>query len=81
MGLVGLNTICTSLIQHGAPADLPIALIQQGTTRTQRVITATLSTIYKKIEHENIQAPTLFIIGTVVSLHNTLKWFKPNNDL
>lgn len=81
MGLVGLNTICTSLIQHGAPADLPIALIQQGTTRTQRVITATLSTIYKKIEHENIQPPTLFIIGTVVSLHNTLKWFKPNNDL
>lgn len=81
MGLVGLNTICQSLIQHGAPTDLPIALIQQGTTNTQRVITATLSTIYKKIEHENIQPPTLFIIGTVVSLHDKLKWFKPNNDL
>ena len=81
MGLVGLKTICQSLIQHGAPADLPIALIQQGTTHTQRVITATLSTIYKKIEHEDIQPPTLFIIGTVVSLHDNLKWFKPNNDL
>lgn len=81
MGLVGLNTICQSLIQHGASADLPIALIQQGTTHTQRVITATLSTISKKIEHENIQPPTLFIIGTVVSLHNDLKWFTPNNNL
>jgi len=77
MGLVGLKTICESLIQHGAPTDLPIALIQQGTTHTQRVITATLSSIYQKIEHENIQPPTLFIIGTVVSLHNNLKWFKP----
>jgi len=76
MGLVGLKTICESLIQHGAPADLPIALIQQGTTHTQRVITATLSSIVKKIEHENIQPPTLFIIGSVVTLHNSLKWFK-----
>jgi len=77
MGLVGLKTICESLIQHGASADLPIALIQQGTTHTQRVITATLSSIHQKIEQENIHPPTLFIIGTVVSLHNTLKWFNP----
>jgi uroporphyrin-III C-methyltransferase/precorrin-2 dehydrogenase/sirohydrochlorin ferrochelatase len=80
MGIVGLNTICQSLIQHGASADLPIALIQQGTTHNQRVIVATLSTIYKKIEHENIQPPTLFIIGTVVSLHDNLKWFKTRHD-
>jgi len=76
MGLVGLKTICESLIQHGASADLPIALIQQGTTHTQRVITATLSSIHQTIEQENIHPPTLFIIGTVVTLHNTLKWFK-----
>jgi len=76
MGLVGLETICQSLIKHGASPDLPIALIQQGTTHTQRVITATLSTIYDTIKDENIQPPTLFIIGTVVTLHQSLKWFQ-----
>ena len=75
MGLVGLEIICQSLIQHGAAADLPIALIQQGTTQKQRVITGTLSTLPNKLKNQGIHAPTLFIIGTVVSLHDTLKWF------
>jgi len=77
MGLVGLEIICQSMIQYGASADLPIALIQQGTTHTQRVITGTLSTMPEKLKGQNIQPPTLFIIGTVVSLHEKLKWFQP----
>ncbi|NOQ63516.1 MAG: uroporphyrinogen-III C-methyltransferase [Methyloprofundus sp.] len=79
MGLVGLEVICQSMIQHGASADLPIALIQQGTTHTQRVITGTLSTLPEQLKDQNIQPPTLFIIGTVVSLHDKLKWFQPEN--
>lgn len=75
MGLVGLEIICQSLIQHGAATDLPIALIQQGTTQKQRVITGTLSNLPDKLKNQGIHAPTLFIIGTVVSLHDTLKWF------
>ncbi len=78
MGLLGIDIICQSLIDHGAAADLPIALIQQGTTPTQRVITGTLSNLPKKLEHEIIQPPTLFIIGSVVSLHHSLNWFNPH---
>lgn len=80
MGLVGLKLICTSLIQYGAPADLPIALIQQGTTHTQRVITGTLSTLPEKLQGQSIQPPTLFIIGTVVTLHEKLQWFQSENN-
>lgn len=80
MGLVGLEKICHSMIQHGASADLPIALIQQGTTHTQRVIIGTLSTLPEKLKGQNIQAPTLFIIGTVVLLHDKLKWFQPEKE-
>jgi uroporphyrin-III C-methyltransferase/precorrin-2 dehydrogenase/sirohydrochlorin ferrochelatase len=61
-------------IFYGAAADLPIALIQQGTTSKQRVITGTLDTMFAKLKDHNVHAPTLFIIGTVVSLHGTLKW-------
>lgn len=75
MGLVGLEKICQSLIAHGSPQDLPIALIQQGTTHNQRVITGTLESMPALVAGQNIKAPTLIIIGTVVQLHDKLKWF------
>jgi len=75
MGLVGLETICQSLIEHGSPKDLPIALIQQGTTTNQKVITGTLQTLPAKVAGQPIKAPTLIIIGTVVALHDKLNWF------
>ena len=76
MGLIGLERICQSLIAHGSPKDLPIAIVQQGTTANQRVITGTLTTLPSKVAEQNIKPPTLIIIGTVVSLHNKLNWFQ-----
>ena len=75
MGLVGLDKICQSLIEHGSPKDLPIALVQQGTTVNQRVVTGTLVTFASTIASLDIKPPTLVIIGTVVTLHDKLKWF------
>jgi uroporphyrin-III C-methyltransferase/precorrin-2 dehydrogenase/sirohydrochlorin ferrochelatase len=75
MGLIGLEKICQSLIEHGSPGDLPIALVQQGTTTNQRVVTGTLVSLPTKVASQNIKAPTLIIIGTVVTLHNKLNWF------
>ncbi len=76
MGLAGLEKICQSLIAHGSPKDLPIALVQQGTTSNQRVITGTLETLPDKVAEQDIKPPTLIIIGTVVTLHDKLSWFQ-----
>ncbi|MGZ8172708.1 MULTISPECIES: siroheme synthase CysG [Methylobacter] len=76
MGLAGLEKICQSLIAHGSPKDLPIALVQQGTTSNQRVITGTLKTLPDKVAGQDIKPPTLIIIGTVVTLHDKLSWFQ-----
>jgi uroporphyrin-III C-methyltransferase/precorrin-2 dehydrogenase/sirohydrochlorin ferrochelatase len=78
MGLAGLEKVCESLIAHGSPKDLPIAIVQQGTTTHQRVITGTLETLPGKVAREDIKPPTLIIIGTVVSLHDKLNWFQTN---
>lgn len=75
MGLIGLEQICQSLIAYGSPGELPIALIQQGTTDNQKVITGTLETLPTLVAKEAIKAPTIIIIGTVVNLHDKLKWF------
>lgn len=75
MGLVGLEYLCAKLIENKCPADLPIALIQQGTTPNQRVVTGTLQTLPKKVLSADIKPPTLIIIGQVVKLHEKLAWF------
>lgn len=77
MGLLGLSYICESLIEHGCSKNLPVALIQQGTTRHQKVITGTLESLPNQIQKQPIKPPTLIIVGDVVRLHNKLTWFNP----
>lgn len=77
MGMVGLPHICQKLIEQGVSATMPIALIEQGTTIKQRVFTGDLQTMPELIKNEKVKAPTLIIIGTVVSLHSSLAWFSP----
>ncbi|MBU2010725.1 MAG: siroheme synthase CysG, partial [Gammaproteobacteria bacterium] len=76
MGLVGLPVICQQLIAHGRSADTPAALVQQGTTTNQRVFTGTLETLAQRIAQEQVQAPTLMIVGEVVQLREKLAWFE-----
>lgn len=81
MGLTGLPVICQQLIQHGMPADTPIALIQKGTTPQQKILLGTLSTMPDLVPNHIIQAPTLIMVGEVIRLHHQLAWFKPNPAL
>ena len=76
MGLVGLPHICAELIAHGRAADTPAALIQQGTTSNQRVYTGSLAELPALVARHQVQAPTLVIVGEVVSLRDKLAWFE-----
>jgi uroporphyrin-III C-methyltransferase/precorrin-2 dehydrogenase/sirohydrochlorin ferrochelatase len=75
MGLHGLRTICETLIRSGCSPNMPAALIQQGTTPEQRVITGELESLAQLGEQLDNNIPTLIIIGEVVSLHGRLSWF------
>ena len=74
MGLVGLEKICAQLIAHGQHPNMPVALISKGTTPEQKVVVGTLADIASKVSEYQIQAPTLTIIGEVVSLREQLQW-------
>lgn len=78
MGLVGLAQICEKLIEHGVPADMPVAVIQQGTTQRQKVVTATLQDLAEKVAAAGLKPPCLTIVGEVVRLREKLNWFEPN---
>ena len=76
MGLLGLEIICQQLRAHGRADDTPIALVQQGTTINQRVLTGTLQTLPGLVAQQKIEPPTLLIVGEVVNLRQQLNWYE-----
>jgi uroporphyrin-III C-methyltransferase/precorrin-2 dehydrogenase/sirohydrochlorin ferrochelatase len=77
MGLAGLAEILRQLARHGLPAATPAAAVQSGTTRQQRVVTGTLSTLPDLVAAVGLASPVLLIVGEVVKLHRRLDWFAP----
>jgi uroporphyrin-III C-methyltransferase/precorrin-2 dehydrogenase/sirohydrochlorin ferrochelatase len=75
MGLAGLERIVAKLIEHGAPADRPAALIAQGTLPAQQVVPGTLASIAASAKSRGIASPALLIVGDVAALHAELAWF------
>ncbi len=77
MGLKGIEVIFAQLVKHGMAAATPVALVEQGTTARQRVWIGTLESLPQLLKNEDVHAPTLIIVGSVVTLHEKLKWFQP----
>lgn len=75
MGLSGLRDICRQMMVHGAPADLPVAVVQDGSLPSQRVLIGCLLDMADRVAQADLQSPALTIIGNVVQLHETLQWF------
>jgi uroporphyrin-III C-methyltransferase len=80
MGLGGLADICRQLMAHGAAPDLPIAVVQDGSIASQKVVTGTLADMPERVAQQGLRSPCLTIIGRVVSLHDTLAWFTPAHE-
>jgi len=80
MGLLGLPVICQQLTAHGVSPEMPVALVQQGTTEQQKVFTGTLSNIQSIVEREKPKPPTLIIVGEVVKLQEKLSWYKAPDE-
>lgn len=77
MGLGGLGEICRQMQRHGAAPTLGVAVVQDGSIATQRVVTGTLADIDAKVQKQGLRSPCLTIIGEVVGLHASLAWFRP----
>ncbi len=81
MGLTGMSVISEQLQKHGMSGDMPAALVEQGTTRNQRVHIGTIATLPQLIIDSKVRAPTLTIIGEVVKLHDKLHWYEPERHV
>jgi len=76
MSLAKLPEITAQLMAHGKPADTPTAIIEEGTRASQRVVITDLAHTADAIDACSVHAPTLVIMGSVVTLYSTLSWFR-----
>jgi len=76
MGVKNLPHITRQLVAHGMHPDTPVALIRWGTTPQQQTVTGTLSTIEEQVKVAGLKAPAIIVVGHVVSLRKTMKWFE-----
>lgn len=72
MGLRALPEVTGAALAQGVDASTLVAVIDNGTRTTQRVVTGALSEIAAKVEAANFKGPALIVIGSVVSLHASL---------
>ncbi|MGI9018641.1 MAG: uroporphyrinogen-III C-methyltransferase [Euzebya sp.] len=75
MGVGRIGAIAQALIQHGRPADTPVAMVRWGTTPAQEQLSGTLSDISQKVRGSGFSSPAVIVVGEVASLAPELGWF------
>jgi uroporphyrinogen III methyltransferase/synthase len=76
MGVERLGAIAQSLLDQGAAATTPVALVRWGTTPRQESLEGTLATIADLAQARDFRAPAIIVVGDVVKLRPELNWFE-----
>lgn len=79
MGIKTLPIIVSDLVKNGKDPKTPVAIIEKGATADQRVTVGSLENIIEKAKERKIVPPAITIIGEVVNLRETFKWFEDKN--
>ncbi len=74
-----LDGLVNKLLENGIGSDKQLAVIEQATTPYQQVHISLLSEYAENLKDKIFLSPSLIIIGKVVALHDTYKWFEGNN--
>ncbi len=80
MGLNSLPEFSKAYISAGGDPNVPAAVIEKGTRLGQRVITGNINNLPEKEEVISLEGPAIIIIGSVVTLRNSLSWYLGEAD-
>lgn len=74
MGLSSLDALVEGFAARGVDMTTPVAVIENGTRPEQKVVTGTLAEIDDSVDAAGLKGPAMIIVGSVVSLRETLNW-------
>ncbi|GAB4536706.1 MAG: uroporphyrinogen-III C-methyltransferase [Thermodesulfovibrionia bacterium] len=76
MAIKNISFVTKKLMENGRPPDTPVAVIRWGTRAEQTTIVSDLKNIADVIKENDIKPPATMVVGDVVRLRDTLKWFE-----
>ena len=69
-----IDIIMNGLLDAGMAGDTPAAIVEKGTTSSQRVLTADLTHLKETAKNSHAEAPAVIVIGAVAGLAERLEW-------
>jgi uroporphyrin-III C-methyltransferase/precorrin-2 dehydrogenase/sirohydrochlorin ferrochelatase len=78
MGVARYPQICERLAGLGYPADTPVAVVENGTRRSQRVVRTALASLAETAAAHSIRPPALLLVGETTRCAERYGWFAPD---
>lgn len=75
MGVGQLTAIVQELLAGGRASETPVAIVSRGTYAQQSTLVSTLADVVADAEAAGVAAPSVIVVGEVVSLRRELAWF------
>ncbi len=76
MAVKNISQVCSKLIDNGRKSDTPVAVVRWGTRSDQTTLVGDLSNIPDLVKENDIKPPAVMVVGEVVKLRETLKWYE-----
>lgn len=65
MGVTALGDFAAAALDGGVAADMPVAIVENGTTPHERITRGTVSTIVRIAQETGVKPPAIIVIGQV----------------
>jgi uroporphyrinogen III methyltransferase/synthase len=76
MAVKNIETLTKKLMENGRSPDTPVAIVRWGTRADQTTLTSTLRDVAAEVKERDIRPPAVMVVGEVVKLRDTLKWYE-----
>ncbi len=76
MAVKNLDMLVRKLMENGRSPETPVAVVRWGTRPDQKTVVSTLKDIVSDVKGHEIKPPAVVVIGDVVKLRDTLKWYE-----
>ncbi len=72
MGMSNIGRNMRRLMEGGVEADAPVAVVQDGSSKEQKVLVTTVSRAAEECEKEKMGSPAVIVVGSVVNVRSML---------
>jgi uroporphyrinogen III methyltransferase / synthase len=76
MGLRKLDSLMERLIENGRDPETPAAVVSNASLPSQRTVVGKVRDIAQRARAAGLDMPALTIVGSVVGLHEQLRWYE-----